>query len=157
VIFAEMKTGFQTGMNDRRNAQTRHVRIYWKTSKLLPLKKEEEVVVVEQPKKIIGLKLIYQKTSDEIQLKTEPKIILGRQNFGSKVLSKIKQVSRAHCSIEFADNQFIVKDLGSTNGTFTGLGDDKVNCLEPQILKDKDFLVLGQEVFLVQLLKEEDN
>jgi hypothetical protein len=116
--------------------------------------KEEEVVVVEQPKKIIGLKLIYQKTSDEIQLKTEPKIILGRQNFGSKVLSKIKQVSRAHCSIEFADNQFIVKDLCSTNGTFTGLGDDKVNCLEPQILKDKDFLVLGQEVFLVQLLKE---
>ncbi len=115
----------------------------------------EENEESERPIKIIGLKLIYQKTSAEIMLKTEPKIILGRQNFDGEVLSKIKQISRAHCSIEFTDNQFIVKDLGSTNGTFVGLGDDKVNCQEPQILKDKDFLVLGQEVFLVQLLKED--
>jgi hypothetical protein len=101
----------------------------------------------EQPKKIIGLKLIYQKNSAEILLKTEPKIILGRQNFGSEVLSKIKQVSRAHCSIEFINNQFIVKDLGSTNGTFKGLGEDKTSCAEAQVLKNNDFLVLGQEVF----------
>jgi hypothetical protein len=111
---------------------------------------------LEQPMKIVGLKLIYQKTSEEITLKTEAKIILGRQNYGSQVLSKIEQVSRAHCSIEFTGNQFIVKDLGSTNGTFTGLGDDKINCREPQALKDKDFLVLGQEVFLIQLIKAED-
>jgi len=110
----------------------------------------------QSAKKLIGLKLIYQKTSDEIIIKPDSKTILGRKNCGSEILSKISQVSRAHCSIEFTDNQFTVKDLGSTNGTFIGLGDEKTSCESAQTLKDRDFLVLGQEVFLVQLLIEEE-
>ena len=116
---------------------------------------EEKTKQEVKDKKITSLKLIYQKTSEEISINTDSKIILGRENYGTEILSKIKQVSRNHCSIEFIDNSFIVKDLGSTNGTFIGLGEDKISCTEPQALKEKDFLVLGQEVFLVQLLKEE--
>ena len=104
---------------------------------------------------ITGLKLIYQKTSEQIIIKNGPKIILGRENYGSHVLGKIDQVSRTHCSIEFINNEYFVKDLGSTNGTFIGLGTDKVKCDEPQALKEKDFLVLGREVFLVQFIREE--
>ena len=72
----------------------------------LEVKELENIEDNEATKTINGLKLIYQKTSEEVILNTEPKIILGRQNFGSEVLSKIKQVSRAHCSIELTDNQF---------------------------------------------------
>ena len=114
--------------------------------------KEQEV---PENEKLIGLKLIYQKTSEAIIIKTDSKIILGRENFGSKVLWKIEQISRSHCSVEFKENKFIVCDLGSTNGTFIGLGTDKVSCKTPQLLNEKDFLVLGKEVFLVQFLKEE--
>jgi len=104
---------------------------------------------------IIGLKLIYQKTSEEIIIKTDSKIILGRENYGSEVLGKIAQISRSHCSLEFKDNTFIVCDLNSTNGSFIGLGANKISCTTPQMLKDKDFLVLGKEVFLVQFLNED--
>jgi hypothetical protein len=104
---------------------------------------------------IIGLKLIYQKTSEEIIIKSDSKIILGRENYGSEVLGKIAQISRSHCSLEFNDNKFWVKDLGSTNGTFIGLGADRTSCEVEQVLKDKDFLVLGKEVFFVQLLIQE--
>ena len=110
---------------------------------------------VEKDLKLIGLKLIYQKTSEEIILKTDPKIILGRESIGSKVLWKIEQISRSHCSIEFNNNKYTVTDLGSTNGTFIGLGTDKISCKKPQLLSNKDFLVLGREVFLIQFLKEE--
>ncbi len=103
---------------------------------------------------IVGLKLIYQKTSEEITLKTNAKIILGRESYGSEVLGEIAQISRSHCSLEFVDNRFIVSDLNSTNGTFIGLGNDKISCTTAQVLNEKDFLVLGKEVFLVQFIKE---
>jgi len=113
--------------------------------------KEQEV---EENEKLIGLKLIYQKTSGEIIIKTDSKIILGRKNFGSEILGNIDQISRSHCSIEFKDNRFVITDLGSTNGTFIGLGTDRVSCITPQVLNEKDFLALGREVFLIQFLKE---
>ena len=110
---------------------------------------------VQENEKLIGLKLIYQKTSEEILLNTDPKIILGRESVGSKVLWKIEQISRSHCSVEFKNNKYTVTDLESTNGTFIGLGTDKITCNTPKLLTDKDFLVLGREVFLIQFLKEE--
>ncbi len=103
---------------------------------------------------ITGLELIYQKNSEKIILKTETKVILGRSNQGKEILKNISQVSRSHCSIEFINNEYIVNDLGSTNGTFIGLGSDKTSCKTPQTLKEGDFLVLGQEVFLVKYIRE---
>lgn len=122
---------------------------------VISLNNEDKLQQVQENEKLIGLKLIYQRTSEEIILKTDPKIILGRESIGSKILWKIEQISRSHCSIEFNNNKYTVTDLGSTNGTFIGIGTDKVSCKKPQLLIDKDFLVLGREVFLVQFLKEE--
>ena len=118
-------------------------------------KAEKQEEINKDNEKISGLKLIYQKTFEEISIKAGVKVVLGRTNYGKKVLGKIDQVSRTHCSIEFKDNHFIVTDLGSTNGTFVGLGNDKTDCKTPQILNDKDFLVLGREVFLAQYLTGE--
>ncbi len=122
---------------------------------LISVNIEDKVQQTQENEKLIGLKLIYQKTSEEILLNTDPKIILGRESVGSKVLWKIEQISRSHCSVEFKNNKYTVTDLGSTNGTFIGLGTDKITCNTPQLLTDKDFLVLGREVFLIQFLKEE--
>ncbi|MCD4794511.1 MAG: FHA domain-containing protein [Bacteroidales bacterium] len=116
---------------------------------------EDKEQQVQENEKLIGLKLIYQKTSEEITVKTDPKIIIGRESVGSKVLWKIEQISRSHCSIEFSNNKYTVTDLGSTNGTFIGVGTDKISCKTPQLFTDNDFLVLGREVFLIQFLKEE--
>ncbi len=116
---------------------------------------EENKQKNEENKKLIGLKLIYQKTSEEIVIKTNAKIIIGRESFGKEVLVKIKQISRSHCSVEFKENNYVVFDLDSTNGTFIGIGTERISCTTEQTLKDKDFLVLGQEVFLVQLIRED--
>ena len=121
------------------------------------LDKLEIIEMVEEPQPdngtITGVKLIYQKTSQEIILdKQVEKIILGRENSGKEILAGIPQISRSHCSIEFNNNQVLVSDLGSTNGTYIGLGADKRSCSAPQVLKDNDFLILGREVFLVMFI-----
>ncbi len=103
----------------------------------------------------VGLELIYQKNSKKIVIKNNNIVILGRNKYGKEILNNISQISRSHCSIEHYRGEFIVKDLGSTNGTFIGLGADKINCKNPQKIKENDFLVLGQEVFLIKYIREE--
>ncbi len=44
-------------------------------------------------------------------------IIIGRVA-ESNLIVRDSFVSRVHCGIGFADNQFTLKDLGSTNGTY---------------------------------------
>ena len=109
------------------------------------------------PEAITGIKLIYQKTSEEIILgRQDEKIILGRENYGKEILAGIPQISRSHCSIEINNNEVTVCDMGSTNGTFVGLGTGKLSCTTGRILKENDFLSLGREVFLVLFIRNAD-
>lgn len=103
---------------------------------------------------VTGLELTYQTNGRKIKIELTEKSILGRTNKGSEVLAGIPQISRAHCAIEFDGNDFHVIDLGSTNGTFIGLGNEKKECKETNKLNDSDFLVLGEEVFLVKLIRK---
>jgi pSer/pThr/pTyr-binding forkhead associated (FHA) protein len=48
---------------------------------------------------------------------TRPEIVLGRTD-ADLVLADDRQVSNRHCSIEVRDTVGILRDLGSTNGTF---------------------------------------
>ena len=102
------------------------------------------------PQSCTGITLIYQTTGEKIHI-DQTKVILGREGFGSGILSEIPQISRNHCAIELIDNQYRVTDLDSFNGTF--IGTSKINCKEnpQQILNNNELVFLGREPFLSQL------
>src|SRR3954471_15486428 len=63
---------------------------------------------------------------------------LGRHpNNSIQLLDKI--VSKEHCTIEFMDNRWVLKDLGSLNGTF--VNNERVRGISP--LKHGDEIALG--------------
>jgi len=119
-----------------------------------------QVIEIKEENKgnLIGLKLIFQTTSEEITI-TGESAILGREYVGADLFSKIivnqKQViSRKHCSIGRSGNSYVLKDEGSTNGTFYGV--NKIDCAkETQAIEHNSILFLGREAFLVQLIYEE--
>lgn len=118
---------------------------------------EERVVEVEanDTREVTGLTLIYQIDNQRLEISTLHKAILGRENFGASIFSKIlfngkPVVSRKHCSIEFKEGQFYLLDETSLNGTFYGV--NKLSCKDtPQIIEDKSIIYLGQEAFLAQI------
>lgn len=114
-------------------------------------------------REIISLTIIYQINQQRLEISTMQKTILGRENFGANVFSKIffngkPVVSRKHCSIEFANGKFYLLDEDSLNGTFYGV--NKISCKSsPQVIEDKSIFYIGEEAFLAlinyQELKQE--
>jgi hypothetical protein len=110
---------------------------------------------LETEAEITGLTIFYQKTQEIIEISLSHKVILGRENFGANVFSKIHfngkpVVSRKHCSIEFNDGYFYLLDEGSLNGTFYGV--NKLCCkTSPQIIEDKSIFYIGEEAFIAQI------
>jgi hypothetical protein len=117
--------------------------------------KAEEIA---DEKKLIGLRLVYQQTSDSIAI-SGTNCILGRENFGSLLFSGIRingcqVISRKHCSINLIDGKYYLKDEGSLNGTYYGVS--KIDCSkEPQVIENNSMVFLGKEAFLVQFQYEE--
>jgi len=109
-----------------------------------------DTIINDTTERLTGLTLIYQKTGEKITL-GQDNAIIGRASYGSNVLEKVQYISGSHCLIELIDNQYMITDLGSFNGTFLGIS--RINCKDNprQILKHNDLVFLGKEVFLVQL------
>jgi len=117
----------------------------------------------EDEREIIGLSITYQITQQRLEISTLHKTILGRENFGANIFSKIlfngkAVVSRKHCSIEFREGNFYLLDEGSLNGTFYGV--NKLSCKNfPQVIENKSIFYIGEEAFLAEInyreLKEE--
>lgn len=111
--------------------------------------------------KIVGLTLTYQINHEQIEILPTFKTMLGRENFGGSVLSKIffngeKVISRKHCSIEYKDGKFYLQDEGSKNGTF--YGDNKTSCKNSaQIIEDGGFVYLGEELFHAKIRYQPQN
>jgi hypothetical protein len=107
---------------------------------------------------LIGLKLIYQKTSESIEVKGDFNI-LGRGNFGASLFSGIMVngkpvISRKHCSISQLNGKYFLLDEGSTNGTFYGV--NKITCSKsPQEIENNSIIFIGEEAFLVQFIYDE--
>jgi pSer/pThr/pTyr-binding forkhead associated (FHA) protein len=99
-----------------------------------------------------SLTLIYQINQQKIIVLPAGITFLGRENTGAETLKNIlcnekPVVSRKHCSIEFKDNKFFLKDENSLNGTFYGV--NKINCNNnPQLIENNSMIFLGQEAFL---------
>jgi pSer/pThr/pTyr-binding forkhead associated (FHA) protein len=90
-----------------------------------------------------------QQLSQEETLLSQTKIMtIGRQ-VGAYLLIDNDSVSRRHAEISFANKQYVLRDLGSSNGTFvneTRLEADKV-----YILKTNDQIRFGKVKFMFQV------
>lgn len=123
-----------------------------------PLRACESVVVLfpgsaEQGKEIMDLQLIVlagAKHGTLIPLK-KSKFVIGRAK-ECTLRAGSEAVSRRHCAILRGDSGWMVRDLGSRNGTF--LNDEKIAAESP--LKPGDELAVGPLRFRVEEIKSQD-
>jgi hypothetical protein len=73
----------------------------------------------------------------------EDEIIIGRGEENNIVLN-IAEVSRTHAILTKAEEGYMIKDLGSTNGTFV----DKKRIGGKYLLKPGDTIMLGDAIYL---------
>ncbi|NIO71716.1 MAG: FHA domain-containing protein [Anaerolineae bacterium] len=74
---------------------------------------------------------------------TQDNIALGRRDDNDLVIDD-PQVSRRHASLSWEENAFVLRDLGSANGTFL----NAVRITEPHVLREGDAIGLGGDVVL---------
>ena len=79
----------------------------------------------------------------EVYSLEEDEVVIGRGEENGIVLN-IAEVSRAHAVLTRAEEGYMVKDLGSTNGTFV----DKKKVGEKYLLKPGDTIMLGDAIYL---------
>ena len=88
---------------------------------------------------------------ERVDFAKTPIVTLGRYDHYSKTESQLdltgydavkKGVSREHCKIEFRDNQIVVTDLGSTNGTV--ISSKRLVPNQPEVLPRGVELVVGR-------------
>lgn len=77
------------------------------------------------------------------------KILIGRSQ-RCLIPLKDSKVSGNHCEINFKDDHFCIKDLGSTNGTF--VNNVRIN---QQDLKHQDIIQVGKTSFRFELVADE--
>ncbi len=73
----------------------------------------------------------------------DDEIIIGRGEENGIVL-KIPEISREHAVLTKTEEGYVIKDLGSTNGTFV----DKKKVGEKYLLKPGDTVMLGDAIYL---------
>jgi hypothetical protein len=70
-------------------------------------------------------------------------IALGRRDDNDVVIDD-PQISRRHASLSWEEGEFVLRDLGSANGTFL----NAVRITEPHVLREGDAIGLGGDVVL---------
>ena len=73
-------------------------------------------------------------------------MIVGRHSDCQLPVPEGKTMSRQHFHLRKADGLFIIKDLGSRNGTF--INDPKTRLTQPRALRDGDMIFAGEIAFL---------
>lgn len=73
-------------------------------------------------------------------------VIIGREE-GVDVVLQDPEASRRHARISWQGRQFVIEDLGSTNGTFV----NGVQVTSPQILSPGDGVGIGQTALVFQV------
>lgn len=106
-----------------------------------------EMVLVHAPDRVSGLHL------QELILKQQSSLLIGRLP-GIPLLIDQGSVSRRHAELSYAAGQYLLRDLGSTNGTF--VNEQRLEPQRPQALKPNDTVRFGRYVtfrFIVRPLK----
>ncbi len=80
----------------------------------------------------------------EVQVRTSPAVI-GRHT-DCKVRIPDPSVSRQHCEVSFADGKIMLRDMGSSNGTFVNR--KRITQLE---LSAGDMLAIGKFIFVLRV------
>jgi NADPH-dependent 2,4-dienoyl-CoA reductase/sulfur reductase-like enzyme/pSer/pThr/pTyr-binding forkhead associated (FHA) protein len=96
-----------------------------------------EAVLLHVPDRVTGLKL------PEVLLSQTNVTVVGRQP-GVALLIDQGSVSRRHAEVSYANGQYILYDVGSTNGTF--VNDVRIEPNKPYVLKPDDLLRFGKLV-----------
>jgi pSer/pThr/pTyr-binding forkhead associated (FHA) protein len=96
-----------------------------------------EAALLHEADRVTGLKL------PEVLLSQTKVIAVGRQP-GVPLLIDQGSVSRRHAEISYANGQYILHDVGSTNGTF--VNDVRIEPNSPHMLKPNDLLRFGKLV-----------
>jgi len=108
----------------------------------------ESLVPKASPSRTLALRFISGKyQGGEFPLGTQHEIIVGRSSELDMVLVE-DMVSRRHARIECGDDQIVIEDLGSTNGTFVNgepLGQ------APRVLNGGDQIEIGGTMLLIEV------
>jgi pSer/pThr/pTyr-binding forkhead associated (FHA) protein len=114
----------------------------------------------QQDSQQLAIRLKIEGSKRQVEAPLDRAIHLGRVDPASNVFPEIdlteddvvsKSVSRRHVRILRQDNQVVVEDLGSVNGTF--VNGDRLAPYLPEILSDGDTLQLGKLLIKVRILQ----
>jgi pSer/pThr/pTyr-binding forkhead associated (FHA) protein len=95
------------------------------------------------PARRISLAVLHGKDSGRIFPVEQPRVILGRGE--ADIVLDDSEVSRQHASIEVHGPRVVLKDLGSTNGTFV----NDVKIAQAEIDNRAEFRVGGTRLMLI--------
>ena len=83
---------------------------------------------------------------DEYSISSDKRIVIGRGESANIRLPQDYLSSREHCEIYYADSQFIINDLQSSNGTL--LNNENIN---KRAIQSEDLICIGTTVFRARL------
>src|SRR5262245_58595146 len=101
------------------------------------------------PSRLIRLRAIDQQQDNKWE--SDSRLRIGRTS-ESKVVPKDTSINPRHAEIEYTGRMWLVRDLGSTNGTF--LNGARVGRTD-RPLRELDILQFGNFVMTVEVLKED--
>jgi serine/threonine protein kinase len=81
------------------------------------------------------------------EIRVEDELLIGRQASDEGSLGQDAEISREHARVSRADGEFVIEDLGSTNGTFV----NGRRISGPEILSAGDRIQLGATTLVVQV------
>jgi len=80
---------------------------------------------------------------------TADRLMIGREE-ACNIIIQDPEVSRRHCELAWKEGDFVLQDLGSTNGTFV----NGVQITAPVVLKPGDSVGIGQTMMVLELETE---
>lgn len=70
------------------------------------------------PDKRLSLAVLQGSSTGQIHALTRPRVVIGRRGGGADIELDDPEISRHHASLEVHGEEVVLRDLGSTNGTF---------------------------------------